>query len=218
MASVVLSQRPAKTFFPLREFFPCCSINDHFNILFCLSYISNICVCAIFMVSYLVSFCIKCMLSAWGNAFPFSFFVIIKNSFNLLKHFWVVDMAWYGIKTSLLHSKHSYTLCLPSDNISNKKPNTSRTKGILALLGPVWPCIMKTGKINDIPVWLRERERNIIKLFLLALLQGRKPVCVFSGEALFILWSGTWQQGFLRLLLVSAWLHQVTPAERTTPL
>lgn len=125
------------------------------------------------MVSYLVSFCIKCMLSAWGNAFPFSFFVITKNSFNLLKHFWVVDMAWYGIKTLLLHSKPSSALYLPSDNISNKKLNSSGMKGILALLGPVWLCIMKICKNK----WERKKYNQIASA---GFSSKKKPcVCVF---------------------------------------
>lgn len=173
------------------------------------------------MVSYLVSSCIKYMLSAWGNAFPFSFFVITKNSFNLLKHFWVVDMAWYGIKNSLLHCKPSCALCLPSDNISNMKPNTGRMKRVLALLGPVWLCIMKICKNKSHSrIAKGGRERNIVILFLLAFLQGSNPVRVFSGQTLFMLRSGTWQQGFLhmcKVLLISAWLHQETPAQRIPP-
>lgn len=171
------------------------------------------------MVSYLVSFCIKCTLSAWGNAFPFSFFVITKNSFNLLKYFWVVDMAWYGIKTSLLHSKPSYVLCLPSINVSNKKPNTSRMKGLLALLGPVWLCIMKICK-NKWHSCISKRKRKKYNQTVSAGFSSRKKTCACVFCTSFILWSGTWQQGFLHLckvLLISAWLHQETPAQRTTP-
>lgn len=134
-------------FFPAERIFPCCSINDHFNIFFCLSVTSQIFVSVQFSWSHILSLSVYnacCQLK--GNAFSYSFFVITKNSFNLLKHFWVVSMVWYGIETLLLCSKSSCALCLPSDNISNKKPNTNRMKGILSLLGPVWLCIMKICK------------------------------------------------------------------------
>lgn len=43
----------------------------------------------------------------------------------------------YGFRASLLHSKPACALHLPSDIISNQKPNTSGMKGLLVLLGPV---------------------------------------------------------------------------------